>query len=379
MKLALDAMGGDHAPAVTVTGAVEAARELGIDIILVGIEETVRQELAKHKTAGLSITVVHAPEVLDMTDHAAAAARSKRDSSMAVGTRLVKEGQADAFITCGNTGGALATGLFILGRIQGIKRPALTTIFPSGDGFCLLLDIGANTEVKPEYLHQFAVMGSIYAERVFKIAQPRVAIISNGEEEGKGSELVKETFPLLKADRGLNFTGNVEGKDIVAGMADVIVTDGFTGNVVIKLAEGLAKFMISSVGRSIKAHLPRNLVIGALPMIALAAWQARSVADFVLRAVLGLVAAAALPAAALVPGLLGVRRRLDYAEYGAAPLLGLDGLVLVGHGRSNVKAVRGALRMAKRTVEAGTLDALRSGVAERARDTKQTIEGLVKE
>ncbi len=328
MKLALDAMGGDHAPAVTVTGAVEAARELGVEIILVGIEETVRQELAKHKTAGLPISVVHAPEVLDMTDHAAAAARSKRDSSMAVGTRLVKDGQVDAFITCGNTGGALATGLFVLGRIQGIKRPALTTIFPSGDGFCLLLDIGANTE-------------------------------------GKGNELVKETYPLLKADPGIHFVGNVEGKDIVAGMADVIVTDGFTGNVVIKLAEGLAKFMVSAVGRSVKAHLPRNLIIGALPMVALAAWQARSVADFVLKATLGLLAAAALPAAALVPGLMGVRRRLDYAEYGAAPLLGLDGLVLVGHGRSNVKAVRSALRMAKQTVEAGTLDALRRGIAER--------------
>ncbi len=365
MKLALDAMGGDHAPAVTVAGAVEAARELGVEIILVGIEETVRQELAKHKTDGLPITIVHAPEVLDMTDHAAAAARSKRDSSMAVGTRLVKESQADAFITCGNTGGALATGLFILGRIPGIKRPALTTIFPSGDGFCLLLDIGANTEVKAEYLHQFAIMGSIYAERVFKIARPRVAIISNGEEEGKGNDLVKETYPLLKTDPGLNFVGNVEGKDIVAGMADVIVTDGFTGNVVIKLAEGLAKYMVTAVGRSIKAHLPRNLVIGAIPTIALAAWGARSAADFVVKAVLGLLAAAALPAAALVPGLLGVRRRLDYAEYGAAPLLGLDGLVLVGHGRSNVKAVRGALRMAKQTVEAGTLDALRRGIAER--------------
>ncbi len=374
MKLALDAMGGDHAPGVTVAGAVEAARELGVEIILVGIEGTIRQELAKHKSDGLPITVVHAPEVLDMTDHAAAAARSKRDSSMAVGARLVKEGRADAFITCGNTGGALATGLFVLGRIPGIKRPALTTIFPSGDGFCLLLDIGANTEVKPEYLHQFAVMGSIYAERVFKIARPRVAIISNGEEEGKGSELVKEAYPLLKADPGLHFVGNVEGKDIITGTADVIVTDGFTGNVVIKLAEGLAKFMVTAVGRSVKAHLPRNLVIGALPMLALAAWQAHSVMDFLLKAALGLVAAAALPAAALLPGLLGVRRRLDYTEYGAAPLLGLDGLLLVGHGRSNVRAVRGALRMAKRTVEAGTLEALRRGIAERTNPVVQAAE-----
>lgn len=374
MKLALDAMGGDHAPGVTVAGAVEAARELGVEIILVGIEGTIRQELAKHKSDGLPITVVHAPEVLDLTDHAAAAARSKRDSSMAVGARLVKEGRADAFITCGNTGGALATGLFVLGRIPGIKRPALTTIFPSGDGFCLLLDIGANTEVKPEYLHQFAVMGSIYAERVFKIARPRVAIISNGEEEGKGSELVKEAYPLLKADPGLHFVGNVEGKDIITGTADVIVTDGFTGNVVIKLAEGLAKFMVTAVGRSVKAHLPRNLVIGALPMLALAAWQAHSVMDFLLKAALGLVAAAALPAAALLPGLLGVRRRLDYTEYGAAPLLGLDGLLLVGHGRSNVRAVRGALRMAKRTVEAGTLEALRRGIAERTNPVVQAAE-----
>lgn len=362
MKIALDIMGGDHAPAVTVAGAVQAAREFGIEVILVGPEETARRELAKHRTGGLKLPVVHASQVLEMTDHPATAARTKRDSSMAVGVGLVKRGEADAFVTCGNTGGALATGLFVLGRIPGIKRPALTTLFPSGDAFCLLLDIGANTEVRPEYLHQFALMGSLYATRVFHIERPRVAIVSNGEEEGKGSELVKETTPLLRADSRLNFVGNVEGKDIVAGMADVVVTDGFTGNVIIKFGEGVVKLLLGTVKRQLKANLLRNLAIGLLPSFALAALTASSWSDFLLRLGIGLAAGLALPAALLIPGLRQVARRLDYTEYGAAPLLGLDGLLLVGHGRSNVKAVRGALRAAKQAVENNTLAALRAGV-----------------
>ena len=366
MKIALDVMGGDHAPAVTVAGAVQAAREFGIEIILVGPEDVIRRELAKHKTDGLALPLVHASQVLEMTDHPATAARSKRDSTMAVGANLVKRGEADAFVTCGNTGGALATGLFVLGRIKGIKRPALTTLFPSGDGFCLLLDIGANTEVKPEYLHQFAVMGSLYAERVFHLERPRVAIVSNGEEEGKGSELVKETVPLLKADSGLNFVGNVEGKDIVAGVADVVITDGFTGNVIIKFGEGIVKLLLTALRRELRANLARNAALGLLPTVALAALTAQGVPDFLLRLLLGLAAALALPAALLLPGLRKVARRLDYTEYGSAPLLGLDGLLLVGHGRSNAKAVRGALRTAKQAVENNTLEAIRAGVQARS-------------
>ena len=366
MKIALDVMGGDHAPAVTVAGAVQAAREFGIEIILVGPEDVIRRELAKHKTDGLALPLVHASQVLEMTDHPATAARSKRDSTMAVGANLVKRGEADAFVTCGNTGGALATGLFVLGRIKGIKRPALTTLFPSGDGFCLLLDIGANTEVKPEYLHQFAVMGSLYAERVFHLERPRVAIVSNGEEEGKGSELVKETVPLLKADSGLNFVGNVEGKDIVAGVADVVITDGFTGNVIIKFGEGIVKLLLTALRRELRANLARNAALGLLPTVALAALTAQGVPDFLLRLLLGLAAALALPAALLLPGLRKVARRLDYTEYGSAPLLGLDGLLLVGHGRSNAKAVRGALRIAKQAVENNTLEAIRAGVQARS-------------
>ena len=365
MKIALDVMGGDHAPAVTVAGAVQAAREFGIEIILVGPEDITRTELAKHKVDDLTLTVVHASQVIEMTDHPAIAARGKRDSTMAVGSAMVKRGEADAFVTCGNTGGALATGLFVLGRIKGIKRPALTTLFPSGAGFCLLLDIGANTEVKPEYLHQFAVMGSLYAQQMFHMERPRVAIVSNGEEEGKGSELVKETVPLLKADSGLNFVGNVEGKDIVAGVADVVVTDGFTGNVIIKFGEGIVKLLLTSVRRELQANLLRNAALGVLPTTALAAYTAHGVPDFLLRLVLGLAAALALPAALLVPGLRKVARQLDYTEYGAAPLLGLDGLLLVGHGRSNAKAVRGALRTAKQAVENNTLETIRAGVQAR--------------
>lgn len=362
MKIALDVMGGDHAPTVTVAGAVQAAREFGIEIILVGPEDVTRRELAKHKTDGLHLPVIHASQVLEMTDHPATAARSKRDSTMAVGANLVKRGEADAFVTCGNTGGALATGLFVLGRVPGIKRPALTTLFPSGEGFCLLLDIGANTEVKPEYLHQFAIMGSLYAERVFHLARPRVAIVSNGEEEGKGSELVKETAPLLKADQSLNFIGNVEGKDIVAGMADVVVTDGFTGNVIIKFGEGIVRLLLTTLRRELKTNLLRNALLGLAPMAAIAAFTAQGIPDFLLRLVLGLAAALALPAALLLPGLRNVARRLDYTEYGAAPLLGLDGLLLVGHGRSNAKAVRGALRTAKQAVENNTMQAIRTGI-----------------
>lgn len=366
MKIALDVMGGDHAPVVTVAGAVQAAREFGIEIILVGPEDVTRRELAKHNVTGLTLPVVHASQVLEMTDHPATAARSKRDSSMAVGANMVKRGEADAFVTCGNTGGALATGLFVLGRMKGIKRPALTTLFPSGESFCLLLDIGANTEVKPEYLHQFAIMGSLYAERVFHLARPRVAIVSNGEEEGKGSELVKETVPLLKADSGLNFIGNVEGKDIVAGVADVVITDGFTGNVIIKFGEGIVKLLLTTVRRELQANLARNLALGILPTVALAAFSAQGVGDFFLRLLLGLLAALALPAALLIPSLRKIARRLDYTEYGAAPLLGLDGLLLVGHGRSNAQAVRGALRTAKQAVENNALAALRAGIQARS-------------
>ena len=249
---------------------------------------------------------------------------------MVLGMEAVKRGEADAFVTAGHSGAALAAALFRLGRIRGIKRPALSTVFPSQtpQGYCFLLDIGANVDCKPEYLLQFAVMGSIYAERVLGVVKPRVAIVSNGEEEGKGNQLVQETVPLLRAS-SLNFVGNAEGKDIPWGVADVIVTDGFTGNVIIKLSEGVSKMLMDILKTELTSRSMSK--VGAL--LAKPAFDA-------------------------------VRARLDYREYGGAPLLGIDGVVIVGHGRSDALAIRNAIRMGAQTVENGVLDAIKQGLAE---------------
>jgi phosphate acyltransferase len=329
MKIVVDAMGGDRAPAVVVEGAVQAARDLGLEIILVGQGGAVQAELNKHDTAGLSLTLHHADEVIEMHEHPAAAVKTKKDSSMVVGMDLLKQREADAFFTAGNSGGALAAALFRLGRIRGIKRPALSTIFPSQtpQGHCFLLDIGANTDCRPEYLLQFAIMGSAYAERVLGVANPRVAILSNGEEEGKGNQLVQETVPLLK-ESAVNFVGNAEGKDIPAGLADVIVTDGFTGNVAIKLAEGVSKFLMDVLKTELTSRSMSKL--GAL---------------------------------LAKPAFDEIKRRLDYREYGGAPLLGVDGVVIVGHGRSDALAIRNGIRMAAQTVENGVLEAITLGIA----------------
>ncbi len=327
MRIVLDAMGGDHAPEVVVEGGVMAAREYGIEVVLVGPQEVVEAELAKHDTAGLSLPVVHASQVIEMTDEPSMAARQKKDSSMVVGMNLVKNGEADAFTTAGNSGGALAAALFHLGRIKGIKRPALSTIFPTRKGFCFISDIGANTDCKPVYLLQFGIMGSVYAERVLGISKPRVGIVSTGEEEGKGSILVKEAFELLKKSH-LHFIGNVEGKDIPAGLADVVVTDGFSGNVVIKLSEGVASMLMGVMEEEIKKR----------PVSVFGALLAKS-------------------------ALREVKSRLDYSEYGGAPLLGVDGVVIVGHGRSNAKAIKNMVRVGKEAVEKGMLAAIKEGIA----------------
>ena len=328
MKIVVDAMGGDHAPAVVVDGAVQAARALGLEVLLVGRHAAVQAELERHEISGLPLTLHHASEVIEMHEHPAAAVKAKKDSSMVVAMELLKRHEADAFYTAGNSGGALAAALFRLGRIRGIKRPALSTIFPSQtpQGFCFLADIGANADCRPEYLVQFALMGSVYAERVLGVRNPRVAIVSNGEEEGKGNDLVKKTIPLLKAS-SLNFIGNAEGKDIPWGLADVIVTDGFTGNVIIKLSEGVSSLLMDILKQAITS---RNLSkVGAL---------------------------------LAKPAFDDVKRRLDYREYGGAPLLGVDGVVIVGHGRSDALAIRNGIRMAAQTVENGVLDAIKQGL-----------------
>jgi glycerol-3-phosphate acyltransferase PlsX len=329
MKIVLDAMGGDHAPPVAVEGGVWAAREHGIEVILVGREEDVRRELAKHDTSGLSLPIVHASQVIEMEEHPAAAVKAKKDSSMVVGMNLVKRGEADAFVSAGNSGGVMAAALFRLGRIRGIKRPALSTVYPTTPGLCFMLDVGANTDCKPEYLLQFGMMGAVYAERVLGIANPRVGIVSNGEEEGKGSILVQEAYQLLKKS-SLNFIGNVEGKDIPAGMADVVVTDGFTGNVIAKLSEGLAASLLGVIKGEIKKS----------PLASFGALLSKPAFD-------------------------KVKKRLDYAEFGGAPLLGVDGVVIVAHGRSNAKAIKNAVRVAKRAVEGEMLAAIKEGLQDR--------------
>ena len=327
MKVLLDAMGGDHAPQVTVEGAVWAARDLGVEVVLVGREEEVRQELSRHSTAGLPLSLVHASQVVEMEEYPALAVRSKRDSSMVVGMQMLKRGEVDAFVSMGNTGGVLAAALLHLGRIPGVMRPAVSTVYPTVKGFCFILDVGANTDCRPNWLLQFAIMGSVYAERVLGVREPRVGLVSNGEEETKGSQLVQEAHQLLKQAPGLHFVGNVEGKDIAPGLADVVVTDGFTGNVIIKLSEGLAGMFKTLI----REELTRS------PVSALG----------------GLLARGAFTRFA---------ERLDYAQYGGGPLLGVNGVVIIGHGRSNALAVRNAIRVASRAVEGQVIARIREGL-----------------
>lgn len=316
MNIAVDVMGGDHAPAAIVAGAVEAARQEAITVTLVGPPALIQQELAKHKTTGLSLPVIPATQVIEMNDKPAAVVRTKRDSSMAVACELVRRGEAQAFVTAGNTGAALATGIFTIGRTAGVLRPALISPFPTEQGFCVVLDIGANADVKPEHLQQFAIMGALYARRVLGVTEPRVRILSNGEEEGKGNQLVLTSSKLLAATPHLRFEGNIESKEVVEGLADVVVTDGFTGNIFIKTAEATARLL--------QKVMTEELTRG--PISTLGALLARS-------------------------ALRRVRRRMDDSEYGGAVLLGLAGLVVVAHGRSNANAIRHAIRVAKQGVE----------------------------
>lgn len=340
MKIVLDAMGGDHAPEVVIDGAIMAAREFpDAEIALVGQEKAIKTELARHDVTGLPLSIVHASEVVEMEEHTDAV-KHKRDSSIRVGMRLVKTGQADAFVSAGNSGGVMAAALFELGRIRGIKRPALSTVYPAAPIPVLLLDMGANTDPKPEYLAQFAQMGATYVERMWGLPNPRVGIVSNGEEADKGNILVRDTYPLLQAS-GLNFVGNVEGKDVTKGMADVVVTDGFTGNVMVKLSEGLVSFLLK--------YLQAELTGGTLNKVAL---------FLMIPGVLSMLPSLLL----LTPTLRRVAKRMDYAEYGGAPLLGVEGVVIIAHGRSNAKAVKNAVRVAKEAVESGMIAAIKDGL-----------------
>jgi glycerol-3-phosphate acyltransferase PlsX len=332
-RIAVDAMGSDSYPVPDVEGSVAAAREYGVEIILVGDASKIQPVLDSANAGNLPIRVLHAPEMLSMKDKGEdlvmKARHKEAQNSMAAGLDLVKSGKADAFVTAGNTGAAMVTALFRLGRIRGVDRPALAGPFPTATGMCIVLDIGANPDCKPENLLQFAIMGSVYAEKVRGVKNPRIGLISNGEEAGKGSELVKGSYPLL-ANAKLNFIGNVEGKEIFNGYADVAVTDGFTGNVFLKSTEAVAKLLIEKIRESIRGGGPLAMLGGAL----------------------------------IRPAMGKVRKLLDPSEEGAAPLLGVNGLVFIGHGRSDALAMKSAVRVAREAAEAKVLDALKSAIEE---------------
>ncbi len=327
LPIAVDAMGGDHAPTEIVRGALRACKELGIAVTLVGRREVVDAELrAATPTVPDGITVVDAREVIEMHEHPANAVRAKRDSSLVSSCALVAGGQAGAVVSAGNSGAMLAAALFTIKRIAGIARPAIGASFPSDAGQTFILDVGANTDCKPEWLAQFAIMGDVYARTMLGIDHPRVGLLSNGEESEKGSELVQAAHPLIAA-LPIQFVGNVEGKDVFRGGCDVVVTDGFTGNVVLKVAEGIGEFLFASIAREARKSIGGK-VGGAL----------------------------------LRPKLRPLRDRIDYRKTGGALLLGVAGEVVIAHGRSDAEATMNAIRVAARAAEQGVSNVIAGAV-----------------
>jgi len=324
VRIAVDAMGGDNAPHEVVKGAVEALKEFDLEVVLVGQEERIREQLPRSDLRGLYIQ--DAPETVAMDDPAVMAVRAKKNSSLVVGLGLVKKGSCQAFLSAGNTGAIMAAALFVLGRVPGVERPALGGVFPTLQGRCMIIDVGANVDCKPLHLAQFAHMGSIYMDKVFGLRKPRVGLLSNGEEEGKGNQVTIRTHALLKGS-DLNFIGNVEGKDIMRGIADVVVTDGFIGNIVVKLGEGLNETLFSLMRK----------VMTSKPHFGIAAMV-------------------------LEPAFQQVARYLDYTEHGGAPLLGVQGVVIITHGRSNAKAIKNALGLARNAVEQDIVGAIQTGL-----------------
>ncbi len=334
-KVVLDAMGSDHAPHAEIDGALAATRDFEVGVILVGQLHKVEPELRRCGWRGdgdLGIELVEAAEVIAMDDPVATSVRRKKKSSLRVGTKLVTEGKADGFISAGNTGAALATAKMVIGTLPGVDRPALAAMIPTKAGKpVLLLDVGANSECKPHHLAQFAVMGDAYSRSVLGTVKPSVGLMSIGEEEAKGNDLTKDAFPLLRQLSNINFVGNVEGRDVFAGLVDVIVTDGFTGNVMLKLSEGLTEAMLAMLKHELKA----TAVTKAGAVLA-------------------------------KPAFRSIKKRLDYTEYGGAPLLGVRQIVVIGHGRSNARAIRNAIRSVKEFSEHRTSERIEIGIAETA-------------
>ena len=322
MHIAVDAMGGDHAPAQVVLGASMAQAEYGIEVSVVGLPAQVQPLLDRHP----KLHLVPCTQVIGMDEHPAQAVRAKPDSSMCVCARMCKEGRADGWASAGNSGAVMAAALFIQGRIRGIERPALGSVVPTQNGFAYFLDVGANVDSKPEYMVQFAEMGAVYARQMLHRADPRVGLLSNGEEEGKGDERVRETARRLKGTMP-GFIGNVEPKDIYNDRADVVVTDGFAGNVAIKMAEATADFLF----RSLRVEIPKTTL--------------GKVGGLLIR-----------------PGVRQIRARIDWREFGGAPLLGIDGVAVVAHGRSDARAIKNAIRVAREAVDNQLVGKIRAEV-----------------
>lgn len=321
MRVAVDAMGGDNAPAIEVEGAVAACRDFGIAITLVGYKDRLEEELAKHNTSGLDIDIFHASEVVGMHDSASDAVRKKKNSSVRLAFELVKSGEACAAVSAGNSGATMAAGMFVLRRISGIERPAIAQIFPTLKGQTLVLDVGGNVDCKPQHLVQFAIMGEVYAHYAMGIANPAVGLLSNGEEDSKGNELTRETNSILR-ETSLNYAGYVEGRDVFKGSVEVVVCDGFVGNVVLKLSEGLSE----AAATMLKQEIVKSWISKLGYLFVHSAFKR-------------------------------FKKIVDYAEYGGAPLLGINGVGMICHGGSNAKAIKNAIRFAH--------DYAKSGVTER--------------
>ena len=332
-------MGGDYGPSVVVEGAVAAAREYRFPVILVGDRSAVEREMARHRTEGLPLTIRHASQVVGMAEPPSQSLRRKRDSSLRVAADLVRDGEAVAFVSAGNTGAAMATGMFVLGVLPGVDRPAIAVLLPNLSGYTVLIDAGANVDPKPRQLVQFAVMGHCYARDILGKPKPRVGLLSIGQEEGKGNELAKEAFEELRLS-SLNFIGNVEGRDIYNGNCDVIVTDGFTGNVALKISESLAETLTAMIREEMERDLRSKL--GAM-----------------------------LSAAAFAR----IKKRVDYTEMGGAPLLGINGAAIICHGASPPKAIKNAVRVAAEWVQRNVNEHIKAALEVEAMPTREGGEG----
>jgi len=328
IKIALDAVGGDHGPAPCIEGALQAIVESDVEVILVGDETTLKQECARLGCKESRLSVRHASQVVSMHEPPASMVRKKRDSSIWIATEMVKKGEADAVVSPGNTGASMVASFFLLGLTKGVERPAIATSLPTVTGEAILLDVGANVDCSAKDLHQFAVMGNEYGKNLFDKPNPRVGLLSIGEEDSKGNEVTKEAFKLLKAS-SLNFVGNVEGREVYGGMADVVVCDGFIGNVALKISEGVAETISKLLAKEISCSFFGRL---AYPLIA--------------------------------SPLKKLKRRIDYAEFGGAPLLGVNGITMICHGRSSAKAIKNAIRRAKGMAEGRVRELIQRNIEE---------------